>query len=122
MEAALVGVLSQAGAWGLLVLFVFWWAKEQAKRVVEANEGKAQLQSLLNESVGKRVSDVQEYAATLRQVTDQQQEAIREGALSMSAVTVTLEYLRKDGYVMARKRIKTEARDSEPEIDKGVST
>lgn len=112
MESALVGVLSQAGAWGLLVLFVFWWAKEQTTRVTEANDAKEQLQTLLNESVEKRVSDVHDYAATLRLVTEQQQDAIRAGAESMTAVTVTLEYLRKDGYALSRRP----RRDSDTDI------
>lgn len=102
-ETGIVSLLSQGGAWGTLVLFVGWWAHQQSARVKEANDALAAMQAKLTEAIEKRVQDVQLYADALKDVTRIQSDGIKEVSMSMAAVTVTLEQMRRDGYSLSRK-------------------
>jgi hypothetical protein len=102
IESSLLSAFSNAGAWGVVGLVLFWYARQREKDIETSRTREETLKNEISQIQQKRVEDIGKYADALRELLSEQHDAIRDSALAMNGVKELLELLRAEGYILKR--------------------
>ena len=113
VESSVVQAFSDAGAWGMTALVLFWYARQREKDneafrareerlTTEIRELQAKRADDAAALQAKRAEDIAAYGIALRSMLDEQNTAFHENARALNGVRELLEMMRAEGYILKR--------------------